>query len=1804
MAGTKRKAESAATPTKKPKSASSNEKPAKRARKSETATEESSGKSQNAAPKSVFNDEEKSFPRGGASVLTPLEHKQIQIQATQDVLFEQAGLKRTGEDGLNDGASDAGEQDAPKAGKKRKSKKSKKSHEADEVEDEAIRVEGLSLQKLIPGTLVLGQVTEVTPRSIVLSLPNNLIGFVALTAISDQLTARIEKLVEEQESGSADGSDSEDYEDVNPKDMFHVGQYLRACVTSTEENSIGGGAAKKKIELSINPSLVNRGITKSSIIVNSTIQASVVSNEDHGLVMEMGLDEPQLKGFLPKSEVGHNLKHADIQEGSVLMCFVSRLNPDGRIVTLSADYQKAGNVKKLPYITEAPTIDVFVPGTAVDLLVADVTSTTVTGKIMGLIDATADAVHSGAANNAADLNEKYKIGSRVKARIICTFPGADPKKVGVSLLDHVVSLSRRMSGKPKEKKDPLVLLPISSFIEEAKVIRVESRAGLYLDLGVRDVVGFAHISRLADGQVDLPTSESGPFKVDSTHRCRIIGYNPMDGLFQVSLQQKVLDQPFLRLQDIRIGQIAKGKVRRLIVNKKGNTSVLVDLSEGITGVVPEMHMADIRLQHPDRKFREGASVTARVLSVDIEKHSVQLTLKKSLVNSDKEPWTDFASVPVGAEGHGTLVDVKISGAVVKFYGDATAWLPAAEMSETYIEDATRHFQKGQVVNVRVILIDQDANRVLVSCKDPNAVDSDKEALFQSLNVGDIARGTILEKGVDSATVDLGHGVRGVLRVGQLTDGSEKKDRSTMARIRVGGPLEDIVVLDKHNKTRTVTLSNKPSLRKAAQAKKLVTQFSDIKSGATIHGFVRAILPEKVFVEFGGGVVGLLFKSQLPDDIKDTANFGLRQDQSITARVNHGDPSQSRFWLSMIPEADASPTNSRMQETSGEATVNAVDSVVKTTTDLSFGTTTIVQIKSVKSTQMNVLVADNVQGRIHVAEIFNNWEEIQNPKRPLRPFKIDEKVPVKVIGMHDARNNRFLPITHRQGRTPIFEMTLKKDADILSLHSITEGSPYIAFVNNITDRYVWANLSANIRGRIDYFDLTDDLSLLEDVEGNFPIGSALRVRVKVIDPATGRLDLTAASSLSAKALDLKDLQAGLVLPARVTKVLDSHIVVQINENIAGPIHIEQLADDYDKAQASNFKVGEIIRVCVLDTDVPNKKITLSTRPSKVLSSSLPVRDPEFQSISQLKVHQVVRGFVQKVTDKGIFVRLGPRIQAFVKISHLSDSYIKDWKSGFQVDQLVTGKVIAADPKLKNPQLSLKKSVVEGTYVKPLELKDFKVGQIVTAKIRQVQEYGVFLVVDGSKNVSGLCHKSQMADSKVEDVKALYKEGDAVKAKILMVNRKKRIINFGLKYSQIKGEESDEEEDDDTDEKDAIAGADESEISEMDVGDEDADMRSVKSDESNEDDVSLLHKAEDDKDGEDDEDEDTEAPAKSNVVGLSTPGFDWTGTALDFDDYKAAADSSSDEDTTKKKKKHKKATIKEDRTGDLDAHGPQSVADYERLLLGQPNSAELWVRYMVFQRELNEIEKARQIARRALATMNPREEKARLDVWTALLHLENDFSSDDLIEDTFKEACQYNDAREMHERMIKIYISSGKLDKADTLYTTMTKTKVFTPDPLLWLSYATFLLSTLSPPSPSRAHALLPRAVQSVPAEQHRYLTSKFAALEYKSPNGDPERGRTIFEGLVDLYPKRGDLWDMYLSLEMGHGGEEQVRGLFERMSKAAKRKRGEKMFARWRAWEEGLGNGGGKGVDRVLALEQEWREKKVGKGVGRSSIDLG
>jgi len=115
----------------------------------ESARPEKKQKSSSIAKLSVLRAEEPVFPRGGASVLTPLEHKQIQIQAKQDVLFEQStGMKAAKidyEDEGNDEDIPEQQPSGPIAKSKRKPKsKDKRGGKNGSVEEVGIRIEGLS----------------------------------------------------------------------------------------------------------------------------------------------------------------------------------------------------------------------------------------------------------------------------------------------------------------------------------------------------------------------------------------------------------------------------------------------------------------------------------------------------------------------------------------------------------------------------------------------------------------------------------------------------------------------------------------------------------------------------------------------------------------------------------------------------------------------------------------------------------------------------------------------------------------------------------------------------------------------------------------------------------------------------------------------------------------------------------------------------------------------------------------------------------------------------------------------------------------------------------------------------------------------------------------------------------------------------------------------------------------------------------------------------------------------------------------------------------------------------------------------------------------------------------------------------------------------------------------------------------------------------------------------------------------------------------------------------------------------------
>lgn len=172
--------------------------------------------------------------------------------------------------------------------------------------------------------------------------------------------------------------------------------------------------------------------------------------------------------------------------------------------------------------------------------------------------------------------------------------------------------------------------------------------------------------------------------------------------------------------------------------------------------------------------------------------------------------------------------------------------------------------------------------------------------------------------------------------------------------------------------------------------------------------------------------------------------------------------------------------------------------------------------------------------------------------------------------------------------------------------------------------------------------------------------------------------------------------------------------------------------------------------------------------------------------------------------------------------------------------------------------------------------------------------------------------------------------------------------------------------------------------------------------------------------------TIAPKAKAVPLAVASGFDWEGNDEDAQAEEEEEDSDEEAIVVPSKASHQDLSTLEDRTGDLASQAPTTVADFERLLLGSPNSSYLWIQYIAFYLGLSQTDKAREMGQRALKSIHYREELEKLNVWVALLNLENTYGTEASLDAMFKEAVQSNDAKTVYLRLVDIYERSAKFE----------------------------------------------------------------------------------------------------------------------------------------------------------------------------------
>ncbi|KAI9444728.1 nucleic acid-binding protein [Lactarius indigo] len=1004
-------------------------------------------------------------------------------------------------------------------------------------------------------------------------------------------------------------------------------------------------------------------------------------------------------------------------------------------------------------------------------------------------------------------------------------------------------------------------------------------------------------------------------------------------------------------------------------------------------------------------------------------------------------------------------------------------------------------------------------------------------------------------------VDVQKGIRGFVHISHTSDdyvpslsassGAWKIGTSHRARVTGYHPFDGVLQL---------------SMR-ASVLEQQFLRVSDVQVGELLKGTVKKLTEGALFVSISGSVDGVVFPNHYADIVLKHPQKRFKEGANIKCRVLVVDPERKRVALTAkktLVESDL-PIVSRLENAEVGMVTHAV-------------------IFKIAEKRLLVEFFNNVKGSIPFKEAGENLVG------PLTSnFKVGKPVKVRIISVNPEKGNITASIRRA---APSFDINV---ADISAVEIGTNVDGVVTDIHK--DNAVLSLNPSDIRALLSLKNLANHRNLsISQLRSSLKAGEVLDELVVVTRNTEKGFVIVASRPKTKSAIEHKQVvtmetvDIGQVIGGRVLRHFHSGTVVKFSGKITGTLHPTDASDDYE-AGTPFPALDSIIKAAVISIDKDKKQFIVSGRASKTQPDDHPpVVDREIDNVGDLKVGEAVRGFVKSIPEHGLFVTL-----------ELFDEFVKEWKPRFQVNQLVKGRILSVDPINKKVELTFRSGSLSRSARSTLSLSDFQEGQKIKGRVKKIEAYGLFIEIEGTK-VSGLCHKSELSDNKDADTALAlrsFREEDIVKALVCSVDLEKRRISFSLKPSHF------------TDEDFQQAAVDTSE-SEEDQGPlgvvEDVEMSSTGEDE---DEKSTSEEG----GGEDSEIEPMIVDIDAGAQGLAakpsdvTPsacdarptlklkrGFQWSGDIpQDVGDPAGSSEGSDGDDDDdgnqqqpSKKRKKKKPVVQVDLTADMHGKTPESSSDFERVLLGSPNSSYLWIQYMSFQLQLSEIDKAREIARRALSTISFREEAERLNVWIALMNLENVYGTEESLESVFKDAARHCEPKTVHLRLAAILEESGKHENAEEQF--KRTCKKFGQSSKVWTLFSEHYLKR---GDVEQARKLLPRSLQSLEKRKHLKTISKFAQLEYKL--GEPERGKTLFEGIVDTHPKRWDIWSIYIDMEAGQSDLQSIRNLFDRvLTRKMTSHKAKAFFKKWLALEKRIGDEQGAEVVKAKAIE--WTQR--------------
>jgi small subunit ribosomal protein S1 len=224
--------------------------------------------------------------------------------------------------------------------------------------------------------------------------------------------------------------------------------------------------------------------------------------------------------------------------------------------------------------------------------------------------------------------------------------------------------------------------------------------------------------------------------------------------------------------------------------------------------------------NPNKVVTLGEEVEVMILDIDEERRRISLGIKQCQPN----PWDEFAqNFNKSDRVSGKIKSITDFGIFIGLDGgiDGLIHLSDLSWSETG-EDAVRNFRKGDEVDAVVLSVDPERERISLGIKQ---MEQDPFGQYLADNPkGSIVKGIVREVDARSATIELGDGIEGILRVSEL---SRERIEDARQVLREGEQIEaKFIGIDRKSRSLSLSIKAKENDEEAAA----ISDYSQSSSG--------------------------------------------------------------------------------------------------------------------------------------------------------------------------------------------------------------------------------------------------------------------------------------------------------------------------------------------------------------------------------------------------------------------------------------------------------------------------------------------------------------------------------------------------------------------------------------------------------------------------------------------------------------------------------------------------------------------------------------------------------------------------------------------------------------------------------------------------------------------------------------------------------------------------------------------------------------------------------------------------------------